>query len=61
MRLQKMIRRAAALLLTALPLAATAQTTIHVGYFPNVTHAQALVGQANGQFQKDLGSAATLD
>jgi len=61
MRLQTIIRRAAALLLAALPIAAAAQTTIHVGYFPNVTHAQALVGHANGQFQKDLGAAATLD
>jgi len=62
MRLQKNIRRAAALLaagiLAALPL--NAQQAIRVGYFPNITHAQALVGQANGQFQKDFGSTATI-
>jgi len=59
MKLLKTIRTAAILL--ALPFAAQAQQTIRVGYFPNITHAQALVGQANGQFQKDLGSSARLD
>lgn len=29
--------------------------TIRVGYFPNVTHAQALIGLAGGQFEKALG------
>jgi len=29
-------------------------TVIRVGYFPNMTHAQALVGRANGQFEKAL-------
>jgi len=29
--------------------------TIRVGYFPNITHAQALVGLADGTFQKELG------
>lgn len=28
---------------------------IRVGYFPNITHAQALVGLADGTFQKSLG------
>jgi NitT/TauT family transport system substrate-binding protein len=66
MRLEKILRGAAAVLAIALAFAAlslnaNAQTTIHVGYFPNVTHAQALVGQQNGQFAKDLGSSAKLD
>jgi len=30
-------------------------TVIRVGYFPNITHGQALVGRANGQFEKALG------
>jgi NitT/TauT family transport system substrate-binding protein len=30
--------------------------TVRLGYFPNVTHATALVGVAKGIFQKDLGS-----
>ena len=35
-------------------------TTIHLGYFPNITHAPALVGVEQGIFQKALG-ADTLD
>lgn len=29
--------------------------TIRVGYFPNITHAQAMVGLVDGTFQKELG------
>jgi sulfonate transport system substrate-binding protein len=36
-------------------------TTIHLGYFPNVTHAIALVGVARGTFKQALGSNTTLD
>ncbi len=36
-------------------LAAGAQTTIRVGAFPKITHAQAMVGKANGTFEKALG------
>jgi NitT/TauT family transport system substrate-binding protein len=35
---------------------ACAQTTIRVGAFPNITHAQAMVGKANGFFDKAMGS-----
>src|SRR5438309_5948702 len=35
-------------------------TTVHLGYFPNVTHAVALVGVARGTFQSALGSSAKL-
>ena len=35
--------------------------TMRVGYFPNITHSQALVGVARGDFQKALGSNVTLD
>ena len=31
-------------------------TTVHLAYFPNLTHAVALVGVARGTFQKTLGS-----
>jgi NitT/TauT family transport system substrate-binding protein len=31
------------------------QTTIRVGAFPNITHAQAMVGKANGSFDKAMG------
>lgn len=35
-------------------------TVVRLAYFPNVTHAPALVGVADGTFQKALGTAATL-
>lgn len=31
-------------------------TTVHLAYFPNLTHAVALVGVAHGTFQKAIGS-----
>lgn len=31
------------------------EKVIKVGYFPNITHSQALVGMANGKFQERLG------
>lgn len=34
--------------------------TLNLGYFPNLTHAVALVGVGNGTFQKDLGSGVNL-
>src|SRR5580704_11954413 len=34
---------------------------IRVGYFPNITHAQALVGLADGTFQKALGDDVTIE
>ena len=33
----------------------SAQTTIRVGAFPNISHAQAMVGKANGWFDKAMG------
>ncbi len=35
--------------------ALSAQQTIRVGAFPNITHAQAMVGKANGFFEKAMG------
>ena len=43
------------LLLCSAALAGSAQTTIRVGAFPNITHAQAMVGKANGWFDKAMG------
>lgn len=37
-----------------------AQTVVRVGAFPNITHAQAMVGKANGAFEKALGSEAKI-
>src|SRR4051812_28467470 len=34
--------------------------TLHLGYFPNVTHAPAVYGIQSGNFAKDLGSDVTL-
>jgi len=38
-----------------------AQTVIHVGAFPNITHPQAMVGKANGYFEKAMGSNVKID
>jgi NitT/TauT family transport system substrate-binding protein len=35
---------------------AAAPVTVHLGYFPNITHAPALVGVQEGIFAKDLGT-----
>ena len=42
-------------------MAAWAQTVIHVGAFPNITHSQAMVGKANGWFEKAMGPKVTID
>lgn len=39
---------------------APAEGTLHLGYFPNVTHAPALVGVEEGLFAKALGSGVDL-
>lgn len=38
----------------------TSQTTVHLGYFPNLTHAAAIVGVAQGTFAKELGPNVKL-
>jgi NitT/TauT family transport system substrate-binding protein len=38
-----------------------AQNVIHVGAFPNVTHPQAMVGKANGWFEKAIGPKVQID
>ena len=35
--------------------------TMRIGYFPNITHSQALIGIKRGDFQKELGANVTLD
>jgi NitT/TauT family transport system substrate-binding protein len=35
--------------------------TVRIGYFPNITHAQALVGKTTGRFEKALGSGAQVE
>lgn len=40
---------------------ASAQTVIRVGAFPNITHAQAMVGKANGWFEKAMGPNVKIE
>ncbi|MBI2485474.1 MAG: ABC transporter substrate-binding protein [Deltaproteobacteria bacterium] len=37
------------------------EVTIRAGHFPNITHAQGVIGQANGWFQKALGENTEVD
>jgi NitT/TauT family transport system substrate-binding protein len=43
------------------PSKVTTPATLRLGYFPNVTHAPALVGLQGGGFAKTLGSKVTLE
>ena len=36
-------------------------TTVRIGHFPNITHSQALIGRAEGQFQKELGDTNKIE
>lgn len=38
-----------------------AQTLVRVGAFPNITHPQAMVGKANGWFEKVMGPSAKVE
>ncbi len=40
---------------------ASGSVTMHVGYFPNITHSQAAIGIADGTFQRALGSQVKLE
>ncbi|MDP2922981.1 MAG: ABC transporter substrate-binding protein [Candidatus Omnitrophota bacterium] len=37
------------------------ENTIRIGYFPNITHSQAVVGVAKGVFQKHLGDKVKIE
>jgi NitT/TauT family transport system substrate-binding protein len=43
------------------PSASTGSVSLRLGYFPNVTHATAIVGVANGAFAQALGPNVTLE
>ena len=47
-------------LLASLVSASRAQITIRVGAFPNITHAQPMIGKANGTFEKAMGPAVKI-
>jgi NitT/TauT family transport system substrate-binding protein len=53
MTLRTLLCQIVAALFFCLPM--SAQTVIRVGAFPNITHAQAMVGKANGWFDKSMG------
>lgn len=38
-----------------------AQTRLRVGYFPNLTHSQALIGLARGDFERAVGTEAVIE
>lgn len=46
---------------TPTPVSDASTVTMRVGYFPNITHSQALIGMARGDFATALGSDVTLD
>ncbi len=52
-----------ALIVTVLSagLALGQQVTIRVGAFPNITHPQAMIGKANGWFEKAMGPQVKID
>ena len=48
-------------ILACLPGEAQPPVTIRVGAFPNITHSQAMVGKANGAFDKAMGPGVNID
>jgi NitT/TauT family transport system substrate-binding protein len=65
MKIRSLILTFAVLLgFTVLSLTADAgdsKVTIRAGHFPNVTHAQGVIGQARGDFEKAFGDKASID
>ena len=52
------------MLLLAVPIPLWGQgraTAIRVGAFPNITHSQAMIGKANGAFEKAMGPAVKIE
>jgi NitT/TauT family transport system substrate-binding protein len=47
--------------LTVSVLSRAQQTVVRVGAFPNITHAQAMVGKANGWFEKAMGPNVKIE
>jgi NitT/TauT family transport system substrate-binding protein len=59
MRTLRFIFAAAAVFFTAG--AARSQVVIRAGHFPNITHSQALIGKAQGTFERALAPEAKID
>jgi NitT/TauT family transport system substrate-binding protein len=56
-----LLRAAVWIFISTIAAAQQKPVVIRVGYFPNLTHPQALVGRANGQFEKALGPGVQLE
>ena len=48
-------------LVMSIGLRAQAPVTVRAGHFPNITHSQAVISEANGFFEKALGSQAKVE
>jgi len=48
-------------LVLSVSVALNAQTVIRVGAFPNITHAQPMIGKANGWFEKAMGPTVKIE
>jgi NitT/TauT family transport system substrate-binding protein len=58
---RNLIALAISVVLASWSAAAQTPITIRVGAFPNITHAQAMVGKANGEFEKTMGPGVKID
>ncbi len=47
--------------LSCAPPVSNEKVVVRAGHFPNITHAQGILGQATGRFQQALGDKATID
>jgi NitT/TauT family transport system substrate-binding protein len=57
----KLFRIVVTLLLSLGVMPAVGQITVRVGAYPNITHAQPMVGKANGAFQAAMGPQVNID
>jgi NitT/TauT family transport system substrate-binding protein len=49
------------MLMACLPGTMQSQVSVRVGAFPNITHSQAMVGKANGTFEKAMGPNVKIE
>jgi NitT/TauT family transport system substrate-binding protein len=61
MRLRRIALLAASLLLALPGVGQNTPVLVRVGYFPNVTHSQALVGRARGDFEHSVGPGTQIN
>ena len=61
MSLPKLLRVAGLALLVASNSRSHAQAVLRVGAFPNITHPQAMIGKANGWFERAMGPGLRIE